>query len=103
MMVNLGIGTARNQGAQTNADADAEAMNGDAEEEAEGAEGEDEEAPPEADDRQLLSLVIEELEERFAGDEGEEKINEILQTVKDEFDRARSSVAGQNGVITNGT
>ena len=101
MMVNLGIGTPRNQGAQTSTDA--EAMNGDAEEQAEGAEEEEEEAPPEADDRQLLSLVIEELEERFAGDEGEEKINEILQTVRDEFDRAQSSIAGQNGVVTNGT
>lgn len=53
----------------------------------------------EPDDRQLLSLIIEELEERFSGEEGEAKIEKILATMRTEYDRAQVTAAanGANG------
>ena len=87
MLVNLGIGLPRKQNPQAAADTDASLANGELEE----IKGEQaDEEGQESDDRQLLSLVIEELEERFPGEQGEAKAEQILQTMKTEFDRARA-------------
>lgn len=53
------------------------------------------EAESEPDDRQLMALVVEELEERFPGEEGEEKIRQILQLMRD-------SIQGTNGQEASG-
>ncbi|OQV03363.1 hypothetical protein CLAIMM_08414 [Cladophialophora immunda] len=59
------------------------------------AEGEEE--PPESDDRQFLSLVIEEMEERFSGEEGEAQVQQILETMREEYNRAHATHASANG------
>ena len=90
-LINLGVGLPRTQSASKPDGADDE-MEVDEEEAAEDA--------GEPDDRQLLSLIIEELEERFSGEEGEAKIEKILDTMRTEYERAQVTVAA-NG--TNGT
>lgn len=92
VLINLGIGLPRNQSPPKEAE-----TNGESEEPDEEAA---EDAQEEPDDRQLLSLVIEEVDDRFPGDEGEDKIQKILETMRAEFDRA-SAKATTNG--TNGT
>lgn len=93
MLINLGIGTPRPTGQQVPAETNGE---GDEEEAAAGEE------QPEPDDRQLLSLVVEELEERYPGEEGEAQIDTILQIMRDAFDQAKASGAVQNGTAVNG-
>ncbi|KAK5065256.1 hypothetical protein LTR84_001094 [Exophiala bonariae] len=97
MLINLGVGTQRSGSQQLNSGAAAPSVNGDGM-----AHDEDmAEEEPEQDDRQLLSLVIEELDERFPGDEGSAKIDNILQVMKDSYNTARTI----NGVAhpSNGT
>ena len=92
MLINLGIGTPRTAAARISSD-----VNGEGEENTAA-----EEEQPEPDDRQLLSLVVEELEERYPGEEGEAQIDSILQIMRDAFDQAKASSAGQNGTAVNG-
>ncbi|KAK7892369.1 hypothetical protein LTR67_007465 [Exophiala xenobiotica] len=89
-LINLGVGLPRNQPASKPEGAD-DAMEVDEEQPAEDVE--------EPDDRQLLSLIVEELEERFSGEEGEAKIEKILNTMRTEYDRAHVTAAanGANG------
>ena len=96
MLVNLGVGLPRNLNTQASADTDTAAANGELGE-ANGDQAAEE--VQESDDRQLLSLVIEELEERLPGEQGEAKVEKILQTMKTEFDRAqaRTNPNGTNG------
>lgn len=86
MLINLGVGLPRTQYSQPAAGA------------ANGADGDEEqeeaEEVQEPDDRQLLSIVIEELEERFSGEEGEAKVEKILETMRAEFDKAQASANG---------
>ncbi|EXJ87747.1 hypothetical protein A1O1_04673 [Capronia coronata CBS 617.96] len=79
MLINLGIGLPRNQSSQPSAAAE------------DGEEENEAEEVQEPDDRQLLSIVIEELEDRFPGEEGEAKIEKILQTMRTEFNRAQAA------------
>jgi len=62
-LVNLGIGAGKDRAS------------------IEGGDEEEEQEQPETD-RQLFSLVVEEVEERFAGEEGESRIQEILGIMK---------------------
>jgi hypothetical protein len=55
------------------------------------------EVPPWRDDTWVLDNVVEELGERFPGEEGREQIHKIFQTMKDEFDRAESKHTTVNG------
>ena len=89
-LINLGVGLPRNQSASKSDAPDGE-MDVDEEQAAEDV--------GEPDDRQLLSLIIEELEERFSGEEGEAKIEKILATMRTEYDRAQVTAAanGANG------
>ncbi|KIX03218.1 uncharacterized protein Z518_06770 [Rhinocladiella mackenziei CBS 650.93] len=92
MLINLGVGLPRNQYSQAAAaETETGATNGDVEEGNEEAAAQEVQEP---DDRQLLSLVIEELEERFPGEQGEAKMEKILQTMKAEFDRAHAATNG---------
>jgi hypothetical protein len=59
--------------------------------------GQEDEAAYQPSDMELLSCVIEELEERFPGDEGQERIQEIVQTIREEYERAQSIHASTNG------
>ena len=98
MVINLGIGTPRTATLSESVEETAP-VNGDEEENGERAE----EEQHEPDDRQLLSLVVEELEERYPGEKGEAQIDKILQIMKDAFDLAMASTADRNGTTTNGT
>ncbi|EXJ82853.1 hypothetical protein A1O3_06668 [Capronia epimyces CBS 606.96] len=97
MLINLGVGLPRNQISRPGADAE----NGEA------AEADEEDAADEVqepDDRQLLSIVIEELEDRFPGEEGEAKVEKILETMRTEFDRAQAVASEKaNANAKNGT
>jgi transposase len=55
------------------------------------------EATPWRDDTWVLDNVVEELGERFPGEEGREQIQQIFQTMKEEFDQAQSQHATMNG------
>lgn len=99
MLVNLGVGTPRNGNQPKVADAALPSVNGDGEEFGEDAAEEEQEQ----DDHQLLSLVVEELEERFPGEEGEAMIDNILQILKDAYDQVQASNGDQHEVATNGT
>lgn len=98
VLINLGVGLPRSQSSQPATEADGGEIEGDPED-SEPPPGEEEQ---EIDDRQLLSLVIEELDERFAGDQGEAKIEKILQTMRTEFSRAQTTAAanGANGTTS---
>ncbi|EXJ56372.1 uncharacterized protein A1O5_12639 [Cladophialophora psammophila CBS 110553] len=111
MLINLGLGLPRGQQQQQAADDNAqmEGVTGEgddvdddddaaAADETNGqrtAEGEEE--PLDPDDRQFLSLVVEELEERFPGEEGEAQIQKILETMREEYNRAHAMHASSNG------
>jgi hypothetical protein len=99
MLINLGVGAQRNGSQPKGADAALPSVNGDGEELGEDAAEEEQEQ----DDRQLLSLVVEELEERFPGEEGEAIIDNILQIMKDAYDNVKASNGDQHGAATNGT
>ena len=86
MLVNLGVGLPRTQPTQITATTENGATNGETDE----ANGEPDAEEVEPDDRQLLSLVIEELEERYAGEQGDAKIEKILKAMKTEFERAQA-------------
>ncbi|KAI1616701.1 hypothetical protein EDD36DRAFT_415587 [Exophiala viscosa] len=89
VLINLGVGLPRNQPTEKEAE-----INGDAEEpNEEGAE----DAQEEPDDRQLLSLVIEEVDDRFSGEQGEDKIQKVIETMRSEFDKAKATTNGTNG------
>lgn len=101
MLINLGAGTQRNGSQPKVADAALPSVNGDGDGEEVGEDAAEEEQ--EQDDRQLLSLVVEELEERFPGEEGEAIIDNILQIMKDAYEKVKASNGDQHGVATNGT
>lgn len=103
MLINLGVGLPRNQSSKPGVnDESAAASNGEEEEAAgEEEEEEEEEEAQEPDDRSLLSLVIEEVEDRFPGEQGEAKIDRILETMRTEYDRAHAAHAAANGGATN--
>lgn len=98
MLINLGVGTQRSGSQQATSGA-APSVNGD------GKEHDEEmaEEEPEGDDRQLLSLVVEELEERFPGDEGSAVIDNIVQIMKDSYETARTTNGAAHTSKTNGT
>ena len=107
MMINLGVGLPRGYKVpQQPQDADVDDDVNDEEEDAGGANeaGENEDQPAgevmvlhEPDDTQILLVVVEELYERFPGEEGQEQIQKILETMKQEFDHAHSIHASANG------
>ncbi|KIV79346.1 hypothetical protein PV11_06912 [Exophiala sideris] len=89
VLMNLGVGLPRKQPAPKESE-----TNGDSDEPNEdGAE----DAQDEPDDRQLLSLVIEEVDDRFSGEQGEDKIQKIIETMRTEFDKATATTDGTNG------
>lgn len=94
MLINLGAGLPRNQYTQPVLEAETGEANGNADEDNEETTADDVQEP---DDRQLLSLVIEELDERFPGEQGEAQIERILKTVKTEYDQAHAAHAAANG------
>lgn len=98
-IINLGIGTPRKTPQEEPVE-EAASVNGAGEQSEEAME--EEEVSHEPDDRQLLSLVVEELEERYPGDEGEAQIDKILQIMRDAFDQAKASTTEQNGTMVNG-
>ncbi|OAP59254.1 hypothetical protein AYL99_06552 [Fonsecaea erecta] len=111
-LINLGLGLPRGQQRQKAADEDTQAqgVNGegdhdDNDHDDDAAAGqipvEEEEEPAEPDDRQFLSLVIEELEERFPGEEGEVQVQQILETMREEYNRAHATHASANGDTKN--
>lgn len=117
MLVNLGIGIPKKLLPQTSIAAseepEAEPTNG-ADDEAheeetvvkeEGDEDEEmEEADPHSSyDRQMIPVLVEELEDRFPGGESESKIEEILQTLRNSYNLVTAADAGKNGAGTNGT
>ncbi|KAH0832593.1 hypothetical protein AYO21_06014 [Fonsecaea monophora] len=110
VLINLGLGLPRGQQLRQTTDGDeqAERVNGEGDGDEDdgggdadvnGVDGtaEGDEEPQEPDDRQFLSLVIEELEERFPGEEGEAKIQQILETMREEYNRAHAANASTNG------
>ncbi|KIW23710.1 uncharacterized protein PV07_11889 [Cladophialophora immunda] len=107
VLINLGLGLPRGQQLATDENAPEERVNGegdDINDDGVGADGVDgqiaaegEEEPPESDDRQFLSLVIEEMEERFSGEEGEAQVQQILETMREEYNRAHATHASANG------
>jgi hypothetical protein len=113
MMINLGIGIARGQPEQQYAN-DSHNVNSEAVESMEeaaamedgvGANGDEEpekigEGPEEAyqpSDMELFSCVIEDLDDRFPGEEGQAQIQKLLETMRKEYDRAHSIYASMNG------
>ncbi|KIX99971.1 uncharacterized protein Z520_04609 [Fonsecaea multimorphosa CBS 102226] len=113
-LINLGLGLPRGQQQQQNADEDDQAqdVNGEGDNNddvddhapADGVDGQipaEGEEQPEPDDRQFLSLVIEELEERFPGEEGEAQVQQILETMREEYNRAHAAHASANGDTKN--
>jgi len=99
MLINLGVGIQRNGNQQKSDDASSPSINGNGEELGE----ETAEAEQEQDDRQLLSLAVEELEERFPGEEGEAMVDNILQIMKDAYKERRPSNGDQHFTTANGT
>ncbi|KEF61447.1 uncharacterized protein A1O9_03013 [Exophiala aquamarina CBS 119918] len=99
MLINLGVGAHRNGSQQKAGDAAPPSFNGNGEELGEEAA----EVEQEQDDRQLLSLVVEELEERFPGEEGEAMIDSILQIIKDAYQDLRPSNEDPHITTLNGT
>ncbi|ETI25632.1 hypothetical protein G647_02406 [Cladophialophora carrionii CBS 160.54] len=114
MMVNLGVGLARGYEQQPSAnggrDGDMKAVSGTAEstsgnenagtsgdEEQHEPVGEGDEAAYQPSDMELLSCVIEEFEDRFPGDEGQEQIQKIVQLIRDEYQSAQTKHAATNG------
>lgn len=100
MLINLGVGRQRSGSQQTNSGAAAPSVNGDGDGEEPDEEMAEEE--PEQDDRQLLSLVIEEFDERFPGDEGAAMIDDILHIMKESNEKARTSNNDPHATTTNG-
>jgi hypothetical protein len=113
MMVNLGVGLARgyeqqplmngDQDGDVNAVSDsiesttANDNTGTSEEHEQPSPVGQDEAEYQPSDMELLSCVIEELEERFPGDDGQERIQKIVQTIREEYERAQSIHASTNG------
>lgn len=80
-LINLGVGLPTNQPTQKCTEPD-DGMDVD-------GEGAGEDSPEEPDYRQILSLIVEELEDRFSGDEGEARIQKIFDTMRIEYERAK--------------
>lgn len=80
-LINLGVGLPTAQSTQKSVEA-GDGMDVD-------GEGAGEDAAEEPDYRQMLSLIVEELEDRFPGDEGEAKIQKIFDTMRNEYQRAK--------------
>lgn len=99
MLINLGVGAQSNGNQQKAGDAAPPSVNGNGEELGEEAAEEEQEQ----DDRQLLSLVVEELEERFPGEEGETMVDKILQIMKDAYQEVPPSNGDQHFTTANGT
>jgi hypothetical protein len=97
-ILNLGIGLPKAQQQQDNTSGEAE-VNGDGdvpaddEEQAQPAE-ETSEGTPDVD---LLSCAVHNLYERFPGDEGQEQIQKIIDTMKEEYEQALAKEAHTNG------
>lgn len=85
-MINVGVGIRGSQG-------QAEVKSEDGED---GEDGADEEAEM-ARDIQFFKVAVEEAEDRFPGDEGEERIREAVMIMK-EIVRPVETVNGTNGV-----
>ncbi|KIW12539.1 hypothetical protein PV08_09816 [Exophiala spinifera] len=80
-LINLGVGLSTAQSTQKSVEnSDGMDVDGD---------GAGEDAPEEPDYRQMLSLIVEELDDRFSGDEGESKIQKIFDTMRSEYERAK--------------
>ena len=106
LMVNLGVGLPRGQQPvnedQTINDG---AGNGEDEkatrnEELPNAIDEGQDEPYQPSDMELLSCVIEELDDRYSGEEGREQIQKILETVREEYAQAHSVHASTNGAAS---
>ena len=116
MMLNLGIGIARGGQPQQQEQISANgsrAVNGDAVEtvEEETTNGDNEEGEPSTEaaqledsyqpsDLELLACVIEDLDDRFPGEEGQEQLQVILETIRGEYDKAHAAHASTNGNAT---
>ncbi|RVX67674.1 hypothetical protein B0A52_07797 [Exophiala mesophila] len=110
MLVNLGIGTPKSllpQGSAPGEDAETDVVNGDDAENLTNEEPADEEMedadPHTSYDRQLVPILVEEFEERFPGDQSEQTVEEILNTIRESYDQAMASTTTRNGSGTNGT
>ncbi|KIW65945.1 hypothetical protein PV04_08158 [Phialophora macrospora] len=113
MMINLGVGLARGyeqqpfmNGDQDNVNTVSSSIESAAANENAGTSGDEEQPNPEGQedeaayqpsDLELLSCVVEELDDRFPGDEGQEQIQKIVQTIREEYERAQSKHASTNG------
>jgi hypothetical protein len=84
-------------GAADNTDADAD-IKDEPEDEDEGDEEQpSEEDAADANGRHILGLVLDSLDERFPGEEGERKIQQILRTLREYIKTDEASVNGVNG------
>ncbi|KAJ9610275.1 hypothetical protein H2200_005052 [Cladophialophora chaetospira] len=108
MAINLGVGLGKRQQVQQSVNA-SQHTNGDvAEEEGEGtgaADDQEQENPAQEEqdelyqpsDTELLTCVIEEWEDRYPGEEGQEQLQKISETIREEYQRAQSTHATTNG------
>lgn len=108
MTINLGVGLSKSQQVQQSVNG-SQHVNGDAvnaeEETAANADDdgksssaqEGQEDPYQPSDMELLACVIEEVDDRYPGDEGQEQLEKISETIREEYRRAQSIHADSNG------
>ncbi len=101
MITNLGLGLPRGQQVQQSLNG-SQHVNGDAvEATGEGEQttmaGEDQEQSFQLPGIELLRCVIEEWDSRFPGDEGQEQLQKILETLGEEYELVHATHATTNG------